>query len=363
MEWDPLADVGAEGPVFLETVDMAGAQAPIVKDDFERARMIIYKKVVMEEPWQRPPESQPDLSWHVPTCSLDKWTHKDVKCNLSEGVTYITLNRPNENNVLNETIIAGLCDAIFLLHGQKESIRAVVFTAEGKMFCGGGDTSDTGFKASQSQPQVKSALEEMTQRAVQGGAFTNGNVNLGRLLQAKLWHTWITLPQFTICLCNGSAMGVGLGCVCVCDMAIAVKSAFFVVSEVKLGLVPANLAPYVTAKVGSSNAKRMFCMSENMSAENAKSNHLINEVVDSVDAGHKMIHDICARITQCGPKTVDFAKQVIHAVSGQALSEPLMFYTSAQLSLANISEEAKVAAKLGVEAKKPWEEKPIKPLF
>jgi len=362
MEWDPLNDDAAEGPVFLETVDVEGAAAPIVKDDVERAQRMVYKKVVAAEPWQKPPESKPDLSWHKATCTLEKWGHKDVKVSMSEGITYVTLNRPDAGNRLNAPMVEALCDAIFLLHGRAGDVRVGVFTGEGKIFCSGGDGTGFAGKAP-ADPQVREALATIESKAVQGGAFTGGKVAMARLLQAKLWHTWITLPQFTVCLCNGSAMGDGLGCVTVCDMAIAVKTAYFVVSEVKLGLIPANLSPYIVAKVGSSNSKRMFCLSENLSAEKAREVNLINEIVDSVAEGHKMVADICKRLTECGPKTVTFAKEVIHSVAGQAMSEPLMFYASAKMTDSAASEEAKAAARCGQSAKKPWEETPIKPLF
>merc|ERR1719356_2243497 len=108
------------------------------------------------------------------------------------------------------------------------------------------------------------------ERCYHADGFKYGPVSHGQLSAAKQWDTWAKLPQFTICLVNGSAMGGGVGCVCCCDYVIAVKKAYFVLSEVKIGVIPATISPYVIAKIGIANSKKLFCCAENYNAERAK---------------------------------------------------------------------------------------------
>merc|ERR1719277_40513 len=122
-------------------------------------------------------------------------------------------------------------------------------------------------------------------KAQLSGAFGDvayDSIEITRLLAAKQWHTWSTLPQLTIGLINGTAMGGGVGCACCNDYVIAVKKAYFVVSEVKIGVVPATISPYVVAKIGASNCKRVFNTGEQMTAVRAQEVGIVNEVVENM---------------------------------------------------------------------------------
>merc|ERR1719469_1594500 len=162
---------------------------------------------------------------------------------------------------------------------------------------------------------------------MKAGAFPDGNVDLGRVIGAKQQLAMQLLPQFTICLANGSAMGGGVGLVCCCDYVIAVKKAYFVLSEVKIGVIPATISPYVIAKIGTSNAKRFFCAAENLSAQRAKDYGIVDEVVDNMKEGHKRIQEIVKLISECGPRAVESYKQIIAGTSGVPFSKALDHYT------------------------------------
>merc|ERR1711966_562524 len=92
-------------------------------------------------------------------------------------------------------------------------------------------------------------------------------------------------------------MGGGVGIACMCDYVIAVKKAYFVVSEVRIGVIPATISPYVTAKIGASNAKRMFNTAENMKADRAKEIGIVNEVVENMKEGHVRVKEL-AKVMQ-----------------------------------------------------------------
>lgn len=353
------------------------------RTDMDKIIKEIDANLRQDKPWCQAPDPKPDLMWHTPTCDSYDWKHKDVKFEVSDGIAYVILNRPSENNSMNDTLGAGINDALYALHARPD-IRVAVFTGEGRMFCAGGDPKSWQAEARQARgeifegdgtvgnhiplkPQTDEVMEHLYhlgQRAVAAGAFPSGVPDIGRLCAALQWHTWTTLPQFTIALVNGSAMGGGVGCVCCCDMPIACKKAFFTLSEVRIGVIPATISPYVVAKIGTVNAKRLFCTAENLSAVRAKEIGMVTEVVENMKEGHIRIKEILAQVSLCGPRAVETTKRLCVGVANRPINEPLMFYTAAMASKAAATDEAK----MGKEAAKankpmPWEAAPIVPLY
>eukprot|EP00408_Alexandrium_pacificum_P055743 CAMPEP_0171269486 /NCGR_PEP_ID=MMETSP0790-20130122/60216_1 /TAXON_ID=2925 /ORGANISM="Alexandrium catenella, Strain OF101" /LENGTH=402 /DNA_ID=CAMNT_0011738289 /DNA_START=52 /DNA_END=1255 /DNA_ORIENTATION=+ len=363
-DWDPFAvDESAPGSAVQvgsgmsfsidDTYELADSTARVVKRDFDKTVTMAVQKVNTEEPWVKTPNAISDLSWHTATCTLEDWKHTDVKCEVGAGIVYFTLNRAGDSNRLNKTITAALLDAIFNLH-RRPDIRIAVFTAEGAMFCAGGDPKGDGDGAT--------VRDAMGQKALKKGAFADGQINLGRLLQTRFWHAWATVPQFTICLANGSAMGDGVGLVTCCDYCIAMEGAFFSLASVKNGLVPAGVAPYIISRTGNGVAKRLFCTSMNLTAQKAVDIGIVDEVVTSIADGHKAIAAMCEQLTKCGPRTVQAAKELVLGVSGQQIVHPLMFYTSMMSAKISNAEEAKQATAAANAGKPmPWEGVPIKP--
>merc|ERR1712232_247824 len=170
-------------------------------------------------------------------------------------------------------------------------------------------------------------MQQIGNAALMAGAFPDGVVNIGRLMAAKQWHTWAMLPQFTICLANGSAMGGGVGCVACCDYVISVKKAFFVLSEVKIGVIPATISPYVIGKIGIANSKELFCCAQNKTAEACTKIGLVQEVVDTMREGHIRVQEICKLMTECGSAGVVASKRMITTVNGAIFGESLAFCT------------------------------------
>lgn len=274
-------------------------------------------------------------------CGSYNWTHKVVNFEVGEGIAYITLNRPQANNALNEEVLQGLSDACTELH-TRQDVRVVVLRAEGKMFCAGGDPRSFQEAASMSEPDSrKSAVGLM-----------------------KLLYYIQCLPQFTVGLAQGSAMGTGLGLLAACDIVCTVSNARFVASEVKLGTCPATVAPVLTSKVGPAFAKRILCTGENLTATTAKEMGLITDIVDDELDFSKYVEVICEKITLCAPLASARSKRLVQNVSGQPLSLQLMTYTGSQLADVRISDEA-VKGMVAVQAKtKPfWAENAVRPLY
>merc|ERR1711939_1169725 len=101
-----------------------------------------------------------------------------------------------------------------------------------------------------------------------------------------------------------------------CDYVIACKKAYFVVSEVRIGVIPATISPYVTAKIGAANAKRMFNTAENMKAHRAKEVGIVNDVVENMKEGHERIQEILKVIQPCAPRSLAASKELIFTVAG-----------------------------------------------
>jgi len=320
-----------------------------------------------QSPWDKAPDPKPDLSWYFPGSSLDAWTHNDLKIETGEGITYVTLNRIDENNKINDNMITALADCCLNLQFRKD-MRVVVLSGAGAIFCGGGDhlsDNTNAFKGVlERNADVKRSIDAIISRAKAGGAFPDGKVKIGGMMKMKLFHTWSVLPQFTFALVNGSAVDDGVGLACMCDMVIAVKSAYFSLTEVKKGYSHALIAPYLVSKLGLGTAKRLVASSSLLSAEKAKLAGMVNELVESVQEGHALIKDLCEVITACGPRSVEAAKQLVMGVGGKPITEFVMFYTGKMLAMVTVSDEARDGmACLQARKPKPWEEKPIKPLY
>mmetsp|Transcript_23349 Transcript_23349/g.43911 ORF Transcript_23349/g.43911 Transcript_23349/m.43911 type:complete len:339 (+) Transcript_23349:70-1086(+) len=276
-----------------------------------------------------------------PVCTSENWFHKDVLFEIGEGIAYITLNRPEANNAMNESTGQALMDATCELQGRKD-IRIVVLRAEGSMFCAGGDPKHF-FDAL--------AMSEKEDRKAAIG-----------FMKFLFWFQ--SLPQFTVGLAQGSAMGSGIALLCACDMVLAASNARFTCSEVKLGFCPASLAPFLSRKVGPAFAKRLLCMAENISADQAKKMGLISDVVEEEGDFSDYMKDICDKVTLCAPTAAGRAKRLAQNVSLQPLTRKLLEYTGGELADIRIGEEA-IKGMVAVQARvKPyWAETPIKPLY
>lgn len=385
-DWDPMAFDEGPSPATQEAAAAPGAggdePANIVrirKEDMEEVVQAVMQRMMAEEPWEANPNPKPDLMWHTLTCPAANWLHHDVRMEVGTGIAYVIFNRPNENNSMQDTLGAGINDCLYALH-ERPDIRVAVFTGEGRMYCSGGDPKGWQAMAAAASggaytgdgtvgvridikpptPEVQRSLHELGMRALKAGAFPDGNVNIGRLQAAKQWNTWAMLPQFTICLANGSAMGGGVGCVCSCDYVISVKKAYFVLSEVKIGVIPATISPYVIAKIGVSNAKRFFCAAENLSATRAVDYGIVNEVVENMKEGHERIQEWCKLISECGPRAVQACKEMVISLAGVPLGEVLSHYTCALQAMGYERDEAQTGVACEKEGKlPPWQSEPI----
>ena len=210
----------------------------------------------------------------------------------ARGVATLTLNRADKHNAFDDAIIAELTDKLKLLDADA-GVRVVVLTGAGKTFSAGGDLNWMRSMASFSEKEnVDDALK-----------------------LAELMETLDTLHKPTIARVNGPAYGGGVGLVACCDIAIANESAKFALTEVRLGLIPAVISPYVIAAIGAREARRYFLTAEVIEAKQAYDMGLVHEVV-TPDILDETIGIIVTALLKGGPKAILTAKAFIAEQAG-----------------------------------------------
>jgi len=236
---------------------------------------------------------------------------------VDSGIARVVLNRPEVHNALDDQLIAGLLDSLEKIAADL-AVRLVVLTGQGGSFCAGGDLKWMRRTADYTYEQN---LDDA--------------MNLARLLA-----TLNAMPQPTVALVNGPAYGGGVGLVACCDIAIAADTAKFSLSEVRLGLIPATISPYVVRKIGESNARRYFLTAEVFEAADAQRLGLVHEVVAAAgldDAAEWFIK----RLREGGPAAQAAAKQLIARVAGAPIDEVLMEDTAHRIANQRASPEGK----------------------
>ena len=208
------------------------------------------------------------------------------------AVRQIQLNRPELHNAFDDALIAELTDALREA-GRDEAVRAVVLTGAGASFSAGADLN---------------WMRGMA-RASEAENFADS------LRLAELMRTLQFLPKPTIARVNGAAYGGGVGLVACCDIAIGVDSAKFGLTEVKLGLVPAVISPYVIQAIGLRQARRLFVTGEIFDADTAQRIGLLHRVVAS-EALDEAVATSAALLTKAGPLAQAEAKQLALRMAG-----------------------------------------------
>ncbi len=246
------------------------------------------------------------------------------------GVATISLNRPEIHNAFNDDLIAQLITE-FQAMDTDEKIKLVVLTGEGKSFCAGADLNWM-------KKMVNYSLEENTK----------DSMNL-----ANLFETINLFSKPVIGKINGAALGGGSGLVAVCDHVLAHESALFGFSEVRLGLVPAVISPYVIAKIGHSNARTLFLTGKRFDAEFAKTIGLVHEI--SLDRYfEKDLQAVIEEFLKASPAAQRSSKELIFGVESRMHKlEDRKKYTCETIAKMRISEQGQEGMNALLEKRKP----------
>lgn len=233
----------------------------------------------------------------------------------TRGVATVTLNNPDKHNAFDDQVIAELND-LFVQIASRSDIRVMVLASTGKSFSAG---ADLGWMKRMAQYDYEQNLKD------------------ANALAQMLYHL-NALPQPTIAKVQGAAFGGAVGLAACCDMVVASDQANFCLSEVKLGLIPATISPYVIAAMGERACRRYFVTAERFSAKAAQQLGLVSEVV-AIDALAHQTEQLIASILNNGPMAVGAAKQLIVDVAGQPVNNDIMADTSARIAAIRVSEE------------------------
>lgn len=254
--------------------------------------------------------------------------YKTIRFEERGRVAWIILNRPEVRNAFNETMISEVADAFMVINSRKD-LRVVVLTGEGKAFCAGADLN-----------WMKDVLEYTYEENLADSK------NL-----AEMFHLMFTCPLPTIARVNGPAIGGGCGMAAVCDIVIACDKATFSLSEVKLGLVPACISPYVIRRMGDKNCREYFLTGERIGAEKAKESGLVNEVVPE-DKLDEAVDSRIRQLLSSGPDALAWCKQLL-ARAADMPEDKVGNYTAEVIARLRMGDEGQEGMRAFFEKRKP----------
>ena len=214
-----------------------------------------------------------------------------VRTAIDQHVATITIDRPDVHNAFNEVVIDELTRA-FTAIGDDASIRAVILASAGPSFSAGADMHWM-------RRMVDYSMEE--------------NLADARAM-AHMLRAIRDCPTPTIARVHGAAYGGGVGLTAACDIAVAVRSAVFALTEVRLGILPAVISPYVQEKIGPGAMRRYALTGERFDAEDARRLGLVSEVVDDADALDPRLDEIIRHLAKAGPTALAACKAVLRAI-------------------------------------------------
>jgi len=232
-----------------------------------------------------------------------------------KGVARVTLTRPQQHNAFDDSIIAELTDAFEQVESNDDA-RLMVLDAQGKSFSAGAD------------------LNWMQRMA----SYTHAENLADAQRLATMLNTLDRLSKPTLARVQGAAYGGAVGLVSCCDIAVGTPAATFCLSEVKIGLVPATISPYVIAAIGQRASRRYFQTAEVIEADTAHSLGLLSSVVD-VDKLDAEVERFCTMLLSNGTQAMQQSKELIFNVANKPVSEELRGHTSEIIARARVSEE------------------------
>lgn len=248
---------------------------------------------------------------------------------VSDAVATVTLNRPDKRNAFNDTVIAEL-KQVFTQLGRDDGVRAIVLTGAGKAFCAGADLNWMRAMADYSREENLADADQL----------------------AQMLKTIYRCPKPTIAAIQGDVYAGGVGLVAACDIAIAVKTANFCLSEVRLGLVPATISPYVIRAMGARAAHRYFLTAEVFNAKEAKRIGLLHERVSEEELTDT-VAELTHKLVNASPNAVSVCKQLLQAVAYADIDDALIADTVAGIADIRASEQGVEGVQSFLHKRKP----------
>ncbi|MSP91103.1 MAG: enoyl-CoA hydratase/isomerase family protein [Myxococcales bacterium] len=238
-----------------------------------------------------------------------------IRTDIHAGVAHLWLARPEKHNAFDGAMLTQMAAALEAF-GTDPAVRVVVLAGEGSSFCAGAD------------------LGWMLQQA-QGGDAANSN----SVVQiAKLFHSIAGLAKPVVARVHGAARGGGVGLVAACDVAVASTAASFTLTEVRLGLLPAVISPFLVERVGPSQARALFLLGDKVTAEDAWRIGLVHAIATPADLDARVERTI-ASLLAGGPEALAACKRLVRDVAFRAPAD-VVDVTAHALAQRRVSDEA-----------------------
>ena len=252
-----------------------------------------------------------------------------LNIHVAGAVATVTLNRPDVRNAFNDEVILEVT-AAFKDLGARADVRCIVLAANGTAFCAGADLRWMRSMADYTREQN---LEDA-----------------GHL--ADMMRTVYECPKPTIARIQGDVYAGGTGLVAACDIAVSVDTAHYCLSEVKLGLVPSTISPYVIRAMGARAAHRYFLTAERFSAAEALRIGFVHEVV-TADALDAKVAELAQALSNAGPAAVKACKKLMQDVAGHDITPELVTMTVASIADVRVSPEGREGLQSFLNKRKP----------
>lgn len=251
------------------------------------------------------------------------------ECDSATGIAILQLNRPALHNAFDDALIAALTCELQHLDNDPQ-VRVVVLAAQGKSFSAGADLNWMRRMANYSYAQNLADARQL----------------------AELLRTLNELRKPTIAKVQGAALGGGVGLVACCDIAVAAEIATFGLTEVRLGLIPAVISPYVVGAIGGRQARRYFLTAERFDASEALRIGLIHQVVSVADLD-MAVDKHCQSLLSNGPAALAAAKDLVRAVNDKPLDGTLIEDTAMRIAHIRASDEGREGVGAFLEKRPP----------
>ena len=255
----------------------------------------------------------------------------------ADGNATVMLNRPNVHNAFDPAMTRLLTTSLTKLDVDPK-VRAVVLLGEGRSFCAGADIGHMKASAKFTRAQNFKAAQE----------------------SARMFHTLHTMNKPTIACIHGAVRGGGIGLVAACDIAIATRTATFRLSEVKIGIIPSMISPYVIAAIGQRQARRYFISGEEFDATEARRVGLIHEIVEEADL-HGAVGRMLVQLYSSGPLAMAAAKKLIPLSAHAGIDKKILDETSRRIAAIRATAEGQEGLTAFLEKRKPDWVEPRKP--
>jgi methylglutaconyl-CoA hydratase len=236
----------------------------------------------------------------------------------ARGVARVTLDRPASHNAFDEALIAALTDAFTAL-GSNPHVRAILLSGNGKSFCAGADIG-------------------WMRRA---GSWTEAENRADAMKLSDMLLAIDTCAKPVIARVHGAVAGGGVGLVACADMAVAIEGTKFRLSEVRLGLTPATISPFVIARIGAGQARRWFLTAEGFGAPEAENMGLVNAVAADEAQADAVIAGWLDHLAAAAPGAVADAKTLIRDVAGRPVSDEIRRLTAERIAARRASAEGR----------------------